>query len=193
MLYTFSREVTLMTDTNHLEAALQQLLQERAELDTVIAALQKRLGTPTTSATLPLPTGGKPSTPAASADAVVYRGAFFNLSITKAAEKLLKTFGRPIKTPEILSAFAQAGYEVKGKNARAVVYTSLLRSKDFVKVLPDTWDLAEKHPEAAQQKVQELAEKSQEAKNKAKKAAKGAKAAEKAKSVVEPIKAAAVA
>jgi hypothetical protein len=147
-----------MTDINHLEGALQQLPQERAELDSVIAALQKRLGVQGGNVT-PLPAAQSllNTTGIASADSVVYRGAFFNLSVTKAAQKLLKTIGRPLKTPEVLSAFQQAGYEMKGENARNQIYTALARSRDFVKVLPDTWDLAERHPQAAEQKAQELA------------------------------------
>jgi hypothetical protein len=161
-----------MTDTNHLEAVLQQLLQERAELDSVITALQKRMGKPSVDSTLPIP--AQPLSVGTSAASVVYRGAFFNLSVTKAAEKLLRTFGRPLKTPEILSAFQQAEYEMaKGENARSGIYTALARSKDFVKVLPDTWDLAERHPEAALQKAEELAAKAAKPK-KAKKASKTA-------------------
>jgi len=165
-----------MSEQNHLEGALQQLLQERAELDSVIVALQKRLGkSATTSSGIPpaktlLGAGASPS------NAVVYRGAFFNLSVTKATEKLLKTFGRPLKTPEILASFEQAEFEIKGKHKRAAVYTALLRSRDFVKVAADTWDLAERHPEAAAQKAEELTAKQ----NKKKKGHKAAKAAAKA-------------
>jgi hypothetical protein len=169
-----------MTDTNHLEAVLQQLLQERAELDGVIAALQKRMGKPSADSMSPIPPA-KPllnASAGTSAASVVYRGAFFNLSVTKAAEKLLRTFGRPLKTPEILSAFQQAEYEMaKGENARSGIYTALARSKDFVKVLPDTWDLAERHPEAAEKKAQELAAKTTKAK-KTKPASKSAAKAE---------------
>src|SRR5260370_7357228 len=147
-----------MSDTNHLEAVLQQLLQERGELDSVITALQKRMGKPSTDSTSPIPSakpllnmGG-----GVSASSVVYRGAFFNLSVTKAAEKLLKTFGRPLKTPEILAAFQQAEYEMaKGENARSGIYTALARSKDFVKVLPTTWDLADLHPQAPAKQAQD--------------------------------------
>jgi hypothetical protein len=148
-----------MTDTNHLEGALQQLLQERAELDSIIVALQKRLGKPVANAGSPIPPAKSllNATGAGSADSVVYRGAFFNLSVPKATEKLLKTFGRPLKTPEILSAFQQAEYDIKGKHARNGIYTALNRSKDFVRVAADTWDLAERHPEAAEKKAQELA------------------------------------
>ncbi len=142
-------------DTGHIEAAILQLLQERAELDSVIAALQKRVGgAAQNKAVLPgsNPIGGSH----ASAGTMVYRGEFFNLSITKAAEKLLKRFGRPLKTPEIQEAFEKAGYEIKSKLVRPTIYTSLTRSRDFVKVLPDTWDLSERHPEAAAKKEQEL-------------------------------------
>ncbi|MGB2591667.1 MAG: hypothetical protein WAJ96_13530 [Candidatus Acidiferrum sp.] len=167
-----------MTEQNHLEGALQQLLQERAELDSVIAALQRRLGKPIVASTVP-PAKSLLGTSGATPDSVVYRGAFFNLSVTKATEKLLKTYGRPLKTPEILSAFQQAEFEIKGKHKRAAIYTALLRSPDFVKVLPDTWDLAERHPEAAEKKAQERAAK----KNKAKKPK---KAAPKAKTELKP-------
>jgi hypothetical protein len=142
-----------MPETNdHLEGTLKQLLQERAELDSLIAGLQKRLGKPITVASsgianANIPEGG-PSKP-------VYRGAFFNLSVPKAAEKALRGTGIPLKTPQIMEIFEQAGYEIKGKTPRASVYTALARSRDFVKVLPDTWDLSERHPEAAAQKEEE--------------------------------------
>jgi hypothetical protein len=143
-----------MTEQNHLEAALAQLIQERAELDSVISALQRRIGKPVTAS------GQPANTSAVSPNSVVYRGAFFGLAVTKAAEKLLKTFGRPLKTPEFVSAFRDAEYDkIKGDNARSIVYTALLRSRDFVKVLPDTWDLAERHPQAAEKKIQDLAAK----------------------------------
>jgi hypothetical protein len=163
-----------MSDVNHLEAALQQLLRERDELDGIIFGLQKRLGIAQAASTSPIPPAKSlRGTSAFPADSVVYRGVFFNLSVTKAAEKLLKTVGRPLKTPEILSAFQQAEYEnAKGENARSALYTSLSRSKDFVKVLPDTWDVAEKHPEAAEKKLEEMAAKA----NKKKKGNKAAKA-----------------
>jgi hypothetical protein len=160
-----------MSESNHLEAVLQQLLQERAELDNLITALQKRIGRPASESKLTM--SANPVGVGVSPTSVVYRGAFFNLSVTKAAEKLLKTFGRPLKTPEILSAFQEAEYNLKGKHARSVIYTALLRSRDFVKVLPDTWDLAERHPEAAAKKAEELAAKAVKPK-KGKKAAKNA-------------------
>jgi hypothetical protein len=179
-----------VSDSNHVEAVLQQLLQERAELDSVIAALQKRIGKPVNNSTSSIPAAQPLASGATSPLSVVYRGTFFNLSVTKAAEKLLRTFGRPLKTPEILSAFQQAEYEMaKGENARSVIYTALARSKDFVKVLPDTWDLAERYPEAAAKKAEELAAKTAKTKNKAKRTNKTAKA-ERQPQEVEHLKAA---
>jgi DNA-directed RNA polymerase delta subunit len=132
------------------------------------------MGKPPADSTSPIPPA-KPllnASAGGSAASVVYRGAFFNLSVTKAAEKLLKTFGRPLKTPEILSAFQQAEYEMaKGDNARSGIYTALTRSKDFVRVAADTWDLADRHPEAALKKAEELSAKTAKPK-KAKKASK---------------------
>src|SRR5713101_3186103 len=141
-----------MAEVDPIEAALQHLLQERAELDSTIAALQKRLGKALTANTSP----GQPSLLTESArplaSASVYRGDFFNLSVTEAAKKLLKRVGRQLKTPEILAALLQAEFQIKSKTPRATIYTSLRRSRDFVKVAPDTWDLSERHPQAAQMK-----------------------------------------
>src|SRR5205823_13616191 len=99
---------------------------------------------PTIGATLP---DVEPPMPVG--EVTVYRGDFFNLSITKAAEKLLRRAARPLKTPEIVDAFRRAEYRAENKNLRSNVFTALHRSPDFVKVLPDTWDLAEKYPEVA--------------------------------------------
>ena len=137
---------------NVIEAAIKQLKQERANLDALIAALEKwAVGGPT----VPLASLLHAGSPTGSTE--VFRGEFYGLSITKAAEKLLKRVKHPLKTPEIMESFQRAGYEVKGKTPRASIYTSLKRSKDFVKVLPDTWDLAALHPEAAAFKESESA------------------------------------
>ena len=142
-----------MAEYDYMERALEQLLQERSELDAAITILQKRIGKPSVGAS---PTSPEARLQQPSSSVVTYRGEFFNLSITKAAEKLLKRVGRPMKTPEIQAAFEQAGYEIKSKLIRPTIYTSLTRSRDFVKVLPDTWDLSERHPEAAAKKEHEL-------------------------------------
>lgn len=166
--------------TNPFDATLTKLLQERAELDSLIAALQKRAGKPVT-----VPLGDLMRTGAAESTGVstpVYRGEFFNLSITKAAEKALKRAGIPLKTPQIMEMFDQAGFEIKSKTPRASIYTALARSREFVKVLPDTWDLSERHPEAAAQKEQELRNTRASKGKKKRKSAKAEAASEKPKS-----------
>lgn len=167
-----------MSDVDHIQAALQQLLQERAELDAAISALQKRIGKPAAESTAPLQQSVRmPIGPPHSGEPIVYRGEFFGLSITKAAEKLLKRAGRPLKTPEILACLQRAGFEIKAKLPRPTIYTSLNRSRDFVKVLPDTWGLSEHHPEAAAQK--EAEQKTSKASKKRKSNARAEKATEK--------------
>ena len=165
-----------MTDIDPIEAALQQLLQERADLDTVIAGLQKRLGKASVDVTASTHSGLLTATARPLASASVYRGDFFNLSVTAAAEKLLKRVGRQLKTPEILSALKQAEFEIKSKTPRATIYTSLRRSKDFVKVAPDTWDLSERHPDAARTKEQERQAKAAKTKQQKRKTVKAVKA-----------------
>jgi len=147
-----------MTDTsNPLEMALNQLTQERNDLDIAIAALQKRLGravnTPAMAASSAAPKMGP------SSEIVTYHGEFHNLSLTKATEQLLKRVGRPLNTPQILKALQNASFEMKAKSPRTNLYTTLKRSPMFVKVLPDTWDLADRHPQAAALKQEERAKK----------------------------------
>lgn len=145
-----------MADIDPIEATIQQLLQERAELDATIAALQRRVGKPAADGAATVPLSSLSGSPLSAGQAPVYRGEFFNLSMTEAAKKYLRRVGRPQKTPEILAALRRAEYKMRSKTPRATLYTSLKRSKDFVKVAPDTWDVSERHPEAAKMKEQEL-------------------------------------
>jgi DNA-directed RNA polymerase delta subunit len=133
-------------------------LQERSDLDIAIAALQKRLGMPvgipaqTQKAALNAST-----TPAG--DIITYHGEFHGLSLTKATEQVLRRANRPLKTPQIVKALQSANFEMRAKSPRTNLYTTLKRSPMFVKVLPDTWDLAEKHPQLAALKKEQSAEK----------------------------------
>lgn len=149
--------------TNPLEAALNQLIQERNDLDVAISALQKRLGR---SVNVPaIAASGSAPAAAPSGDVVTYHGEFHNLSLTKATQQLLQRVGRPLKTPQILKALQAASYEMKAKSPRTNLYSTLKRSPMFVKVLPDTWDLAERQPQAAALKKEEI-EKSKKSKSK---------------------------
>ena len=155
-----------MTETsNPLELALAQLMQERSDLDVAIAALQKRLGREINTPAIAASGATLPSGPVG--EIVTYHGEFHNLSLPKATEQLLRRVGRPLKTPQILKALQNASYEIKSKQPRSTLYTTLKRSPAVVKVLPDTWDLAEKHPQAAALKKEQ---KQQKRKPKAEKA-----------------------
>jgi hypothetical protein len=138
-----------------IEAALQELREKRSQIDQAIAALEQ-LGGGTSSL------AGTSSTPSSSTSApsrqltsprggplVVHPGEFYNMSLTKAAVQLLKRAGHPLKTMDLFAALRRAEFPLNGKAPESTLYTSLTRSKDFVKVLPNTWALSEWHPEAA--------------------------------------------
>jgi hypothetical protein len=131
-----------------LEAALKQLLHERAELDVMIAGLQRRLGKPVSAISVASPSATGP-TGGPSADLVTYPGEFHLHSLPSATEKILRRVGRPLKTMEILAALKRAEFEIKAKAPVSNLYTALVRSPVFIKVRPNTWALSEWHPESA--------------------------------------------
>ena len=141
--------------TDPLEMALAQLIQERNDLDVAISALQKRLGRQVNTPAIAASGAAAASAPAG--EVVTYHGEFHSLPLTKATEQLLHRVGRPLKTPQILKALQSASFEIRSKTPRSSLYTTLKRSPLFVKVLPDTWDLAERHPQAAERKREETA------------------------------------
>jgi hypothetical protein len=131
-----------------IEAAIQKLMEQRSQIDQAIAALQAVLtgvGIPATASTSSA--GGRGA--ATAGEIGVNRGEFYGLSLTKAAERIVRRANRPMKTEEILAALRRAEFPMSDKHPVANVYTSLKRSKDFLKVLPNTWALAEWHPDAA--------------------------------------------
>src|SRR5688572_20850081 len=95
-----------------LEAALQHLLDQRNQIDAAIAAIQQILGGGAVAAPAQSPSGGhhfvaRPSVPRGG-EIVVHPGEFFQLSLTKATERILKRAGRPLKTGEILTTLRRA-------------------------------------------------------------------------------------
>jgi hypothetical protein len=131
---------------------LEQLRSERGELDMLIRALEKRLGV------VPLVSESE-GNPAATPRVTVSLesipvGFFHNLSITGAAEKLLRmNEGHPLTTNEIMEAFRKAGGVMNpGKNAVTVLYNSLKRSPKFERVAGKAWGLAEWYPERRKKK-----------------------------------------
>ena len=137
---------------NTIKAALQRLREQRSQIDQAIAALEQ-LGGVSSGATGPQASISSPSRLSTSQPSggplTVHPGEFFSLSVTKAASLILKRAGHPLKTAEIVGALRRAEFPLKGKAPDSNVYTSLTRSKDFVKVLPNTWALSEWHPDLA--------------------------------------------
>ena len=136
-----------MTDSTKSAAQfLEDLRKERDDLNTLIEALERRLGI-----------SAAPQI-SESDDAVQHRGApvvtsmpigfFHNLSQAAAAEKLLKMKpGQPYTTQEILEAFRNSGMDVNSKNAPTILYTTLKRSPKFERVGSKAWGLKEWYPE----------------------------------------------
>ena len=77
-----------------------------------------------------------------------YPGQFYGKSQTGAAADVLKVYGKPQRTKAILEASSRAGLNVGGSNPEANLYRTLLRSKEFIKVAPDTWGLVDWYPQA---------------------------------------------
>lgn len=136
-----------MTDSNKSTSQfLEDLRKERRELDTLIQALEKRLGISAAPETGESDDdderGGVPTVTS------MPIGFFHNLSQAAAAEKLLKTNpGQALATGEILEAFRNSGMELHSKNASTILYTALKRSPKFSRIGSKAWGLSEWYPE----------------------------------------------
>jgi|SRR5208282_3057159 len=136
-----------MTDSNKSAVQLlEELRKERDELNGLIVALERRLGSsaaPQTSK--PDDEGERRGIPPITSMPI---GFFHNLSQAAAAEKLLKTNpGQALTTGEILEAFRNSGMDVNSKNAPTILYTALKRSPKFERIGSKAWGLREWYPE----------------------------------------------
>jgi len=124
---------------------LEQLREERYELDLLIRGLEKRLGVVSQPSGLDSSQSATPKVTVSLDNIPV--GFFHNLSQSAAAEKLLRmNEGHPLTTNEILDAFRKSGMDVSGKNAITILYTALKRSPKFERVAGKAWGLAEWYP-----------------------------------------------
>lgn len=136
-----------MTDSNKSAMQLLEgLRKERAELDGLIQALERKFGISSAPLSSVSDDGDQPSgIPAVTSMPI---GFFHNLSQAAAAEKLLKTNpGQALTTGEILEAFRNSGMEVHSKNAATILYTALKRSPKFERIGSKAWGLREWYPE----------------------------------------------
>jgi hypothetical protein len=133
-----------MANDAALEQAIAALLEDRAEIDLAIAALQRRLARAAGSPAGP--TGPAMTATASGGDIVTHPGEFHQHTLTQVAEKILRRTMRPVKTQELMVAIQRAQFEMGSKNPSQSLYTSLARHKGFLKVRPNTWALAEWFP-----------------------------------------------
>jgi len=134
-------------DRDAFRTALDAALRERAELDSLIEFLSRRLGVeaPVAGVTLTDQASGAPA-PNVDPSTLVADGEFFGQSATKATKALMAKLGRtrPLKTNEIFDAIMKGGVRIANVE---VLYKSLARSDDFLRVAKGTWGLAEWYPE----------------------------------------------
>jgi hypothetical protein len=148
-----------MADSNRSAIELlEELKKERVELDALIQALEKRLGS---AAALPVSGGDEEDEPSRPVPAVTSMpiGFFHNLSQAAAAEKLLKMNpGQPYTTGQILEAFRNSGMALNPKNSVQILYTALKRNPKFERVGNKAWGLREWYPEKKRKREEKGAE-----------------------------------
>lgn len=136
-----------MVDSNKsVLELLEELRKERAKLDSLIQALEERLG----SASPQQRSGSDDEEERKPIPTVTSMpmGFFHNLSQAAAAEKLLRMNpGQALRTGEILEAFKNSGMDVNSKNAPTILYTALKRSPKFERIGSKAWGLREWYPE----------------------------------------------
>jgi len=124
---------------------LQDLRKERDELNTLIQAVEKRLGNQAASGFDGLTE--ERELPTATSVPV---GFFHNLSQAAAAEKFLRMNAegkQAYTTAQILQAFENSGMKLNPHNALTILYTALKRSPKFERVGSKAWGLKEWYPE----------------------------------------------
>ncbi len=142
-----------MTDsTKSAVQFLQELRKERDELNALIQALEKRLGTSASQhvsitdhedeETMPLPSA------ASTSGNSMPIGFFHNLSLAAAAEKLLRMNpSQALTTAQILEAITNSGRAIESKNALTILYTALRRNPKFERIGKKAWGLKEWYPD----------------------------------------------
>lgn len=155
-----------MDDTRRsvLMAELDDAKGELQRLAAFVEMLSLRLGIPLDTAS-PASSGGSGDTPE-EAPAVpghlsddplelVYPNEFVGMSLSKAAEEVLKRFSpppqrRPLKTPVLTDAIRKGGLEVKSPSN---LYRSLHKHSRFHSLKSGLWGLAEWYPDAVRQQT----------------------------------------
>jgi hypothetical protein len=141
---------------------LQDLREERAELDALIQAVEKKLGESPSQSVSAVDAEKEPGKTSPSKGHFVMRvktrdaafapaltvGFFHNMSQAAAAEKLMNMNpGQALTTGQILEAFRSSGMPLNPKNSVQILYTALKRNPKFERVGNKAWGLREWYPE----------------------------------------------
>lgn len=152
-----------MTDDSRLVVLrheLDEAIRKRQQLDVVIEYLQTQLGDdpgdiPGFQTPRPARQSGTPE-PGKHPSALVNPGEFYGKTSTTAAKAVLDRVGRtrPLTTGEIYEAIKKGGVDIQDQQ---VLYRSLFRSSQFIKVAKSTWGLAAWYPESKVKAAREKA------------------------------------
>jgi hypothetical protein len=127
---------------------LAGLLKDVGDLELTLQVARKILALPSTASQAMGVDLAEQVRPTEGAAVQFYPGQFYGKSQTAAAAEVLRIYGKPQKTKTILEAFTKAEFKIGGKSPEGTLYRSLLRGKEFLRVAPDTWGVADWYPEA---------------------------------------------
>jgi len=152
-----------MTDESRIVVLRQELdeaIRKRQQLDVVIGYLQTQLGEdpgeiPSFQSARPARQSGA-GEPGKHPSALVNPGEFYGKTSTTAARAVLDRIGRtrPLTTGELFEAIKKGGVDIQDQQ---VLYRSLFRSTQFLKVAKSTWGLAAWYPDSKVKAAREKA------------------------------------
>lgn len=127
---------------------LTGLLKDVGDLELALQVARKILASPSTASQAMGVDVAEQVRPTEGAAVWFFPGQLYGKSQTAAAAEVLRIYGKPQRTKTILEAFTKAEFKIGGKSPEGTLYRSLLRGKEFLKVAPDTWGVADWYPEA---------------------------------------------
>ncbi len=133
-----------MNETVDYDKVLAELMEERENLDNMIAWVQKRLGRNDVGASLPN-SAGESSEPRRF-PRLLPSHAFFRMKVPQAIRAYLNFVKRPRSAKEITQGLKDGGFASRAKNLYATVFPSLLRmekTEEIERVGKGEWGLSE--------------------------------------------------
>ena len=137
-----------MPEETDYEQLLKDLVEERADIDRMIAWVQKRLGQGPDSVESNVQSP-KPASTVPMRFPRLAPDTFFRMSVPQAIKTLLSIVKRPKSAKEITAALDNGGLTHQAKNLYATVYPTLMRMEragEVVRVGKGEWGLSEWYP-----------------------------------------------